>query len=139
MKQGQTDHVQVSLLWSGGYLLLHTLWLAAMVIALNARTFPALGAPALHVAGPVVLAVLVLWRALRTASARKVMRLARVNLVILVVLTSLCAILFMVSRHQNQTCAHKASAAVCVSAQPPIIRNFNPLRPEYRPDIPANP
>ncbi len=139
MRQGQTDRVQVSLQWSGGYLLLHLLWLAAMVIALNARTFPAFGAPALHVAGPVVLAALVLWRALRAASARGIMRLARINLVILVVLTSLCAMLFMVSRHQNQTCAGKPSAGACIKALPPIIRHFSPLHPEYRPDIPANP
>ena len=139
MTQDRMDRTAMALLWSGRYFLPFVTAMAVLVAFAGYNPVPALDDPALHVGGPVALAGLVLWRALGAAGRDSIMWTARINLVIVVLLGAVLAGLLMTGWHQDRICRNQPEGRTCTEVAPPIIRFFNSRRPEYRPDIPANP
>lgn len=139
MTQGRLDRTGMLLQWSGRYFFRFVIALAVLVVFARHNPVPALDHPALHIGGPVVLAGLVLWRALRAARQDDIMWLARINLVVFVLVGAVCAALLLTGWQQDRLCMDQPQDRTCTEVAPPIIRWFNGRRPEYRPDIPANP
>ncbi|HSF11531.1 MAG TPA: hypothetical protein VLA50_01045 [Erythrobacter sp.] len=139
MRLDRFNRAEMALLWIGRYLVRYFIPLIGLV-ALAAYNFvPALDCPPLHVGGPVVLAGLVLWPALRAASRDSIMWLARVYLLVVILVGGGTTILLMASWHLERLCQDQPQDRTCTEVAPPIIRFFNGWRPEFRPDIPPNP
>lgn len=139
MTQHRSNRAESAVLWSGRHFFRFIIATAMLVVLAGYHPVPALDHPALHVGGPVVLAGLVLWRALHSARQADIMWLARINLVVLVLLGAFCAALLMTGWQQDRLCKDQPEGRTCTDVAPPIIRFFNSRPLEHRPDIPANP
>ena len=139
MDKHRFNRSETALLWSGRYLVRFFIPLVGLVAVAARNPVPSLDGAALHFGGPVVLAGVVLWRALRAAQCDSIMWLARINLVVVIMLGAFTGMLLMSSWHYERLCKGQPEGRTCSEVAPPIIRIFDARRPRWDPDNPVNP